>query len=115
MALERAKPPVVIRRSPEGYDVFDGIDNDIRAQAVSSYIKDYYSYVRTARGIEIWRRKPPQRPPDVEAYDRVVLVFNGDDSDALASARDAWKDCKSRGFEVTYWQADERGRWQRRD
>ena len=54
-------------------------------------------------------------PPDVEAYDRVMLVFNGDDGDALASARDAWKDCKLRGFEVTYWQADERGRWQRRD
>jgi DNA polymerase-3 subunit chi len=43
-----------------------------------------------------------------------VLVFNGDDSDALAAARSAWTDCKTRGFEVTYWQADERGRWQRR-
>ena len=32
-----------------------------------------------------------------------------------AAARGAWTDCKSRGFEVTYWQADERGRWQRRD
>ena len=40
--------------------------------------------------------------------------FNGDDGDALAAARGAWTDCKARGFEVTYWQADERGRWQRR-
>ena len=54
-------------------------------------------------------------PADADAYDRLVLVFNGDDGDALASAREVWKDCKSRGFEVTYWQADERGRWQRRD
>ena len=54
-------------------------------------------------------------PADAEAYDRLVLVFNGDDGDALAAAREVWKDCKSRGFEVTYWQADERGRWQRRD
>ena len=45
----------------------------------------------------------------------MVLVFNGDDADALAAARGAWTECKSRGFEVTYWQADERGRWQRRD
>jgi DNA polymerase-3 subunit chi len=44
----------------------------------------------------------------------MVLVFNGDDDDALAAARTAWADCKSRGFEVTYWQADEHGRWQRR-
>jgi DNA polymerase III subunit chi len=54
-------------------------------------------------------------PADTESYDRVVLVFNGDDDDALAAARDAWKSCKSRGFEATYWQADERGRWQRRE
>jgi DNA polymerase III subunit chi len=45
----------------------------------------------------------------------MVLVFNGDDADALSAARGTWTDCKARGFEVTYWQADERGRWQRRD
>ncbi|WP_316180905.1 DNA polymerase III subunit chi [Bradyrhizobium sp. SZCCHNRI1009] len=53
-------------------------------------------------------------PADSHSYERMVLVFNGDDPDALAAARSAWTDCKSRGFEVTYWQADERGRWQRR-
>ena len=53
-------------------------------------------------------------PADCDAYQRLVLVFNGDDGDALAAARSAWTDCKARGFEVTYWQADERGRWQRR-
>jgi DNA polymerase III subunit chi len=54
-------------------------------------------------------------PADAEHYARMVLVFNGDDPDALAAARSAWKDCKSRGFEVTYWQPDQRGRWQRRE
>jgi DNA polymerase III subunit chi len=54
-------------------------------------------------------------PQDCAAYERMVLLFNGDDSDALASARGAWTECKSRGFEVTYWQADEQGRWRRRD
>ena len=54
-------------------------------------------------------------PADSENYERMVMVFNGDDADSLAAARSAWTACKSRGFEVTYWQADERGRWQRRD
>jgi len=54
-------------------------------------------------------------PADADTYDRMVLVFNGDDGDALAAARGTWTDCKARGFEVTYWQTDERGRWQRRD
>jgi len=53
-------------------------------------------------------------PADCDSYERMVLVFNGEDSDALAAARLAWADCKSRGFTVTYWQADENGRWQRR-
>jgi DNA polymerase-3 subunit chi len=53
-------------------------------------------------------------PEDSASYERLVLVFNGDDGDAVAAARSAWSECKSRGFEVTYWQADERGRWQRR-
>lgn len=54
-------------------------------------------------------------PPNADQYDRLVLVFNGDDDEARAAARSAWTDSKSRGFEVTYWQADERGRWQRRE
>ncbi|MGN6117618.1 MAG: DNA polymerase III subunit chi [Sphingomonas sp.] len=53
-------------------------------------------------------------PEDSESYERLVLVFNGDDDVALETARTVWTDCKSRGFDVTYWQADERGRWQRR-
>jgi DNA polymerase-3 subunit chi len=54
-------------------------------------------------------------PPDSDQYERLVLVFNGDEPEALASARSAWTDCKARGFDVTYWQADEHGRWRRRD
>ena len=53
-------------------------------------------------------------PADCENYARIVLVFNGEDDEALTAARGAWADCKARGFEVTYWQADERGRWQRK-
>jgi DNA polymerase III subunit chi len=54
-------------------------------------------------------------PADSTSYERMVLLFNGDDQDGLTSARTAWTDCKSRGFDVTYWQADELGRWRRRD
>jgi DNA polymerase-3 subunit chi len=53
-------------------------------------------------------------PADSDSYVRLVLVFNGDDTGALAAARENWAACKARGFEVTYWQADERGRWQRK-
>jgi len=54
-------------------------------------------------------------PEYAQGYERMVLLFNGDDPDALAIARTVWTDCKARGFDVTYWQADERGRWQKRN
>jgi DNA polymerase III subunit chi len=53
-------------------------------------------------------------PPDAPAYDRVVLLFDGEDPDALEAARSRWRDAKEHGFDVTYWQADEHGRWQRK-
>jgi hypothetical protein len=56
--LESAKPRLVTRRSPEGYDAFDGISNDDRAAAVSSYIDEHYQYAKSVRGIELWMRRP---------------------------------------------------------
>jgi DNA polymerase-3 subunit chi len=56
----------------------------------------------------------PVLPEDSENYDRLVLIFDGNDDDALVAARTAWMDGKAKGFEVTYWQADAGGRWQKR-
>jgi DNA polymerase III subunit chi len=52
-------------------------------------------------------------PEDASAYERVVLLFDGEDPDALDAARARWTEAKSAGFEVTYWQADEGGGWRR--
>lgn len=53
-------------------------------------------------------------PADAGAYERVVMIFDGDDDEALAVARGAWTSCKAQGFAATYWQADENGRWKKR-
>lgn len=53
-------------------------------------------------------------PEDAAGYERIVVVFDGNDDDALADARAMWAECKSRGFDQTYWQCDEAGRWQRK-
>ena len=53
-------------------------------------------------------------PEDADRYDRMVLLFDGEDDEALAEARLRWQSAKARGFAVTYWQADDHGRWQRR-
>jgi DNA polymerase-3 subunit chi len=46
-------------------------------------------------------------------YQRIVLLFDGDDPEAVEMARLRWNEAKASGAEVTYWKADENGRWQR--
>ena len=53
-------------------------------------------------------------PTDAAAYERIVLLFDGEDPDAVGTARARWQEAKGSGFEVTYWQPDEQGRWQRK-
>jgi len=50
-------------------------------------------------------------PADVERYQRIVLLFDGEDEEAVAEARAQWSDVRAKGFEATYWKADEQGRW----
>jgi DNA polymerase-3 subunit chi len=52
-------------------------------------------------------------PADSHGYDRIVVLFDGEDPEAVAAARERWSAGKAQGFEVTYWQTDEQGRWQR--
>jgi DNA polymerase III subunit chi len=53
-------------------------------------------------------------PDDATTYQRLVLLFDGDDVEAVAASRERWTLAKGQGFDVTYWQTDEQGRWQRK-
>ncbi|MCA0424905.1 MAG: DNA polymerase III subunit chi [Proteobacteria bacterium] len=44
-------------------------------------------------------------------FERVVMMFDGNDMDAVDGARTAWKTVKGKGHAVTYWQQDDNGRW----
>ncbi len=50
-------------------------------------------------------------PGDAENYQRIVLLFDGEDEDAVAAARNTWTDAKAKGYNATYWQPDAQGRW----
>lgn len=50
---------------------------------------------------------------EVQALERACIVFDGNDPDALARARDQWRALKSEGVTAEYWsEAD--GRWERK-
>ena len=46
---------------------------------------------------------------------RVVLLFDGRDADALASARAAWKEAKGAGHDVTYWKESPSGKFEKQN
>jgi DNA polymerase-3 subunit chi len=50
-------------------------------------------------------------PEDPENYQRIVLLFDGDDEEAVTAARANWTAVREKGLDVTYWQVDEQGRW----
>jgi DNA polymerase III subunit chi len=48
---------------------------------------------------------------DISAMKRAVLMFDGNDQQALESARQEWKRQKTDGHSVSYWKQDENGKW----
>jgi DNA polymerase-3 subunit chi len=139
MTLENVLPPLLEKSLERGWRVVVQSDSEERTEALDAHLWTYredsflpHATWRVADAedqpiILVVEDSNPNRanvrflvdnaslPENSDIYDRVVLLFNGDDADALAAARQSWTVCKARGFDVTYWQADERGRWQKRD
>ena len=51
-------------------------------------------------------------PADISTLSRAMLMFDGNDPQALDAARAEWKRQKSAGHSVIYWRQDENGKWQ---
>ena len=139
MRLENVLPPLLEKSLERGWRVIVQSTSEERADALDAHLWTYRddSFLPHATWrvgdaadqpvlLALTEANPNQAnvrflidnaalPADSDSYARMVLLFNGDDAEALAQARGVWTDCKSRGFEVTYWQADEQGRWRRRN
>ena len=46
---------------------------------------------------------------------RIVLLFDGRDGAALATARAAWKDARAAGHDVTYWKETPSGKFEKQN
>lgn len=51
---------------------------------------------------------------DIGGLTRAIIMFGGDDPEAVDAARAGWKRFRAAGHEVSYFQQDELGRWQNR-
>jgi len=133
--LERALPELLEKSFDRGWRVVVQAASDERVEALDAHLWTYRddSFLPhgTSRGGEAGEEPillttgeenlngasvrflidGAPMPADAKAYDRIVLLFDGEDEDAVAAARARWSEAKSQGFNVTYWQTDEQGRW----
>jgi DNA polymerase-3 subunit chi len=136
--LERVLPPLLEKSLERKWRVVVQAASEERADALDSHLWTYRDDSFLPHGT--WRDRDAEEQPvilsihndnpnraqvrflvdgaalpeDADQYERLVLIFNGDDDDAASAARSTWSQCKTRGFDVTYWQPDENGRWQRK-
>jgi DNA polymerase-3 subunit chi len=47
-----------------------------------------------------------------EEFERVILLFDGGDDEAVAEARREWKRLRDKGCPVSYWREGEEGGWE---
>lgn len=135
--LERILPPLIARSLERGWRVVVQASSDERVEALDAHLWTWRDDAFLPHGT--WREAEAAEQPvlltvnadnpngatvrflvdgaavpaDAAAYERLVLLFDGDDPEALETARARWASAKSEGFEVTYWRADANGRWQR--
>ena len=50
------------------------------------------------------------QPANSDGFERVCLIFDGNDAGILSAAREDWKKVKETGWQASYW-AQENGRW----
>lgn len=53
------------------------------------------------------------RAPEAAGLARIVLLFDGRDSQLLSLARAAWKDARAAGHDVTYWKESPSGKFEK--
>lgn len=51
---------------------------------------------------------------DISSFTRTILIFDGNDDNAMASARAEWRRAKENDLEVSYWQQSETGGFEKK-
>ena len=136
--LEKVLPALLEKSLARGWRVVVQASSDERVEALDAHLWTYRDDAFLPHGTDreqdpasqpvllTTREHNPNRaevrflidgadvPADAAGYERVVLLFDGEDPDALAAARERWTQAKEQGLATTYWQAHEEGRWQRK-
>lgn len=132
-SLESALPDLLARSLERGWRAVVKVGSDERLQALNAHLWTYDEASFLPHGAAadghaeeqpIWLTTGDDNPnggqvrflvdgaegADFEGYERVVVMFDASDPEALRRAREAWKAVREVG-EATYWRQDQKGRW----
>ena len=136
--IERVLPPLLEKSLERGWRVVVQAESEERIEALDAHLWTFRDDSFLPHGV--WRDPEAREhpilltvnddnpngasvrflldgapvPADAAGYERIVLLFDGEDPAALEAARARWTEAKGNGFETTYWQFDDAGRWQRK-
>ena len=125
--LEKVLPTLLERSLERGWRVVVQAASDERVEALDAHLWTYRESEAAQQPVLLTVQDDNPNgatvrflidgaplPQDAAKYQRIVLLFDGEDDDAVAAARARWTEVKAQGFDATYWQADEQGRWQKK-
>lgn len=135
--LEAVLPDLLEKSLAKGWRAIVQTSHSARVEALNNVLWTYkeasflpHGSSADGEGVEqpVWLTDGPDNPngaairflvdgahiDDADSYERVVYLFNGNDPDQLAHARERWKVEKEAGHAVTYWAQNETGKWEKK-
>ena len=135
--LEKALPELLEKCVERGWRTVLQLGSEERCEAIDAHLWTYRDKSFLPHGTKkdghaeaqpIWLTVGPDNPnratvriladgaepPDLAQYERVVMLFDGNDPEAVDRARASWTGAKAAGHAATYWQQNERGKWEKK-
>ena len=132
--LEQALPAILIKATERGHRVLVKAESEAQAEGLNKHLWTFDAASFLPHGSQ--KDGDADRQPiflthtfdnpnkadvlvltdgsAVEDFDGYALccdMFDGNNHDAVQSARTRWKSLKEAGVKITYWQQNERGGW----
>jgi len=123
--LEAGKRAVVVARSDERIEQLNGV---LWTYRPDSFVPHGSARDGNAEKQPVWLATEPENPNDAgvliltdgataddfNGFERCLEMFDGNDDEAVAAARQRWSAYRSAGHEVVYYQQTEGGGWEKK-
>ncbi len=134
--LESALPQMLEKTLERGQRAVVRASSEDRVEALTSWLWTYRDRSFLPHGSAkdghgelqpVWLTDQDERPNGAQVlfltdgaasarlddYELCAVLFDGNDEAALAAAREQWRGLKDSDHDLTYWQQDAQGRWEK--